>query len=127
VFADGFYFRGSGNAVDETVTIYADAGGVPGSVISEQTVAGTDDESGYTIALTPVKLRPGSYWVSVVSNQAFEGGGQWGWVRSTRSKSGEAVYENPGDGWGTGCTTWTALTTCAGGDGVSMMMQIRNY
>jgi hypothetical protein len=24
------------------------------------------------------------------------------------------VWENPGDGWGTGCTTWTNMQSCWG-------------
>jgi hypothetical protein len=34
------------------------------------------------------------------------------WVESTIQTNDPAVWRNPGDGFFTGCTNWTALTTC---------------
>ncbi len=36
---------------------------------------------------------------------------KWGWEPSSGPYNYEAVWENPGDGFGTGYTTWTPITT----------------
>jgi hypothetical protein len=40
--------------------------------------------------------------------------GQWGWRTTDRSARNPADWVNPGDGYGTGCTTYSAPG--AGGD-----------
>jgi hypothetical protein len=110
----GQYFNGSGPADSETVTFYQDAGGVPGAVVNTQTVVGADSGGSFTIPLAKFALPQGHYWVSVVANMAFSSGGEWGWeVRSVQNGTG-AVWQNPGGGFGTGCTTWTTVQTCVG-------------
>jgi hypothetical protein len=117
----GFYFNGAGPADSETVTFYQDAGGLPGAVKKTyKNVAGTDDGAGsFVITLPkPLRLTQGHYWVSVVINMNFDPGGQWAWMTRTASKGTEAAWQNPGDGFGTGCTTWGNMFACAG-DGQS--------
>jgi hypothetical protein len=63
---------------------------------------------------TPVALAAGGhYWVSV---QAAKPNGepppQWMWVERTVQANDPAVWRNPGDGFFTGCTNWTTLSTC---------------
>ena len=115
VDATGVYFNGSGPADSETVTFYTDNGGVPGSNLNSQTVVGTDNGGSFTIPLSTVALPPAKGWVSVSANMAFATGGEWGWELSTKQKQGsDAMWENPGDGLGTGCTTWGDVNTCLG-------------
>lgn len=116
VNATGVYFNGAGLADSETVTFYTDNGGQPGDVISSQTVTGTDNGTGsFTIPLSTVAIPPGNAWVSVSANMAFAAGGEWGWELSTHQKQGsDAMWENPEDGLGTGCTSWGDVNTCLG-------------
>jgi hypothetical protein len=44
----------------------------------------------------------------------FGVGGQWGWSTSSVRTNNGAAWQNPGDGFLTGCTTWGRLTSCIG-------------
>jgi len=123
----GTYFNGSGPAVSENVTIYNDKGGKPGRAIdglhSSMVVTGIDNGTGsFTMTLpTPVKLKPGTYWMAVQVNMDFGLGGEWGWENQTTVAGTPAVWRNGGDGFGTGCVTFTTETTCiADGQGDHM-------
>lgn len=69
---------------------------------------------------TPCIIPQGRYWVSLIVNQDFGGGGgQVFWSnRTTQSLSGGA-WRNPGGGFGTPCTDWGPMTTCNVGGGVN--------
>lgn len=125
VYVPGQYFNGSGPATSETVTFYTDNGGTPGSVIDSQTVTGVDAFGTFTIPITPVRIPAGNAWVSVVANMDFSAGGEWGWeVASTSKGHGDAMWENPGNGFASGCTTWTDIAVCIPGGGPSLMVQL---
>ena len=63
-----------------------------------------------------VSLGAGTYWVSVQANQNLIPQGQWGWRDRSVQSNTNASWQNPGNGFGTGCTTWAArATTCIGG------------
>lgn len=57
-------------------------------------------------------LRRGTYWVSVQANLDFATGGEWGWNTNNTVQKKGAKWQNPGDGFGTGCTTYKNLLTC---------------
>lgn len=123
----GAYFNGPGLARSENVTIYNDKGGKPGRAIdglhSSLVVNGVDDGTGnFTMTLpTPIKLKPGTYWIAVQANMDFGIGGEWGWENQTTTAGTAAVWRNGGDGFGTGCIKWTTETTCiADGQGDHM-------
>jgi hypothetical protein len=109
----------NGVATSFIVTFYKDMGGFPGKVVS--TV--TSDEVGpcpprvvCDTAITlprPITLKKGVGWVSVQANQDF-GEGEFVWVTALTQTGEPAVWENPGDGWGTGCTTWAKMQSCWG-------------
>lgn len=125
----GVYFNGSGLAVSENVTFYKNAGGLPGAIKKSYTgVVGADNGTGsFVITLpTTAKLTSGTYWVSVQVNMDFGVGGEWGWeTRTIQSKNG-AAWQNPGDGFATGCTTWGVLTTCIpSGEGPDFMFGLK--
>jgi hypothetical protein len=122
VDATGVYYNGIGPADSEVVTFYADEDGAPGSVLSSQTVAGVDNGGSFVMPLDDVAIPPGRAWVSVVANMSFSTGGEWGWELSTQAKRGSSsLWENPDDGFGTGCTTWGPVGTCVGFDGDFMI------
>jgi hypothetical protein len=111
----GQYFPGSGPARSETVTFYSDAGGRPGAVYNTQTVVGVEAPNFFQIPLSQVNLLGHvTYWVSVQVNMDFETGGEWGWETTTLQKGAPAQWQNPLDGFGTGCTTWQSVQTCLG-------------
>jgi hypothetical protein len=128
VDADGVYFNGSGTcssnceyATSENVTFYKDASGMPGTVVKALTgLKGTDTNGSFSISLGKkgVKLKSGHYWVSVAGNVSYTGTGyEWGWYETTAFHNDDAMWENPGAGFGVGCTTWGDIGTCLGYSG----------
>jgi hypothetical protein len=124
VDAFGVYFNGSGPANSEHVTVYKNKRGLPGKMVADYAeLSGTDSFGSFVIALPGhgLKLKAGTYWLSVVANLDFSAGGEWGWENQSTVEGMAAVWENPGDGFATGCTTWTTETTCiADGQGDHM-------
>ncbi len=112
----GAYLNGFGPAASENVTIYRNNGGLPGSVISNQTdLPGIDDGTGnLRIALSnPVPLlAQHTYIVSVQVNMDFSTGGEWGWSTNNTQRGYPASWRNNQDGFGTGCAHFTPLLTC---------------
>ena len=109
-------FTGADSPVTVNISFYPDAGGVPGaaaacsySAVTPNSIAG----GSYFITLpTPCVLGPGSYWLGLQTNLDFGVGGQHFWsTRSVQSNS-LAVWRNPGDGFGTGCTSFTPFASC---------------
>jgi len=112
----GQYFGAAPSpAESETVTFYKDKKGKPGKVVKSKTVAGTDSGGSFDIKLGKVKLKKGKYWVGVVANLDFGAGSQWGWENTSTQKGKPAMWQNPGDGFGSGCTKWSNMQTCLGG------------
>ena len=115
VFALGGFYNGSVNPQTFHVVIYADDnpyGNYPGTELynyyNTVNYNGTD---GFTIPIeAEIVLPAGHYWISVYANTEV-GNAQWGWKPSTGPYNYEAVWENPANGFGTGYTTWTPITT----------------
>ncbi len=115
VFALGGFYNGSVNPQTFHVVIYADDnpdGNYPGTELyNTYNTVDTNGTTGFTIPIEDeVVLPAGHYWISVYANTEL-GNAQWGWKPSTGPYNYEAVWENPGDGFGTGYTTWTPITT----------------
>ncbi len=115
VFVLGGFYNGTLHPATFGIYIYADDnpnGDLPGTQLYD--VHGSVVENGnggFTIPISDeVVLEPGHYWISVYANVAV-GYAQWGWRPSDGSNNNEAVWENPGDGFGTGYTSWTPITT----------------
>src|SRR5262245_53595687 len=112
----GEYSQGGGPASAFNVYFYRDA---PGHLPGEQIVAllnqpytGTPPD--FTIDFpTPLGLfDPGTYWISVQAVQNFNPNGQWFWHNRTIQSNSGAAWQNPGDGYGTGCVTWNRKNAC---------------
>ena|GEM_PF-1445240 len=94
------------------VVFFADEGGFPGEVVSRcdyKNVLPEDiDDPSFIIDL-PRRciLTPGTYWMSVRANMLFLPDGQWFWNERTTQTLSLFVWENPGDGFGTGCITFS--------------------
>ncbi|MDA3927525.1 MAG: hypothetical protein PF541_01105 [Prolixibacteraceae bacterium] len=104
-----------------TVRFHEDNSGVPGTVIEEFVgfnINSTNFFSNGTIPLpTPVVLTEGTKWVSFHVNMDNGTYGQLFWSNSTVQKNNLSCWINPGNGFGTGATTWTPVPTANVGGG----------
>ena len=117
----GAYFNGSGPAESEVVTFYTDRKGYPNKEKTTYTLNCADARGSFACTIPGRgKILSGgiggkSYWVSVVANCDFGNGcGDWGWVQNTKIRKYEGVWENPENGYGTGCTSWGRNSACLG-------------
>ena len=121
----GVYFNGSGPADSFDVQIYADAGGVPAAAptCTYTALSYTGSVPSFSIALpTPCVLPTGTYWVSAAANMAFGAGGEFGWNAYTGFTLGAvAQWQNPGGGFATGCSSWSAMDVCLGQPGYNAL------
>lgn len=121
VFVGGQYFNGVGPAPSVNVWVYPDATGAPGATATctYTGVAPTTDTAGdLTLDLpSACVLAEGTYWLVVQARMDFSAGGEWGWrTTNTNTAIGTAAkWQNPGNSFGTGCTTWTNHQTCIPG------------
>lgn len=111
------YFNGAGPANSFEVTFSRVGHGVPTRVLSTQTLDYVvTNEDVFTFRLgsggPPTWHRSRSLAVTVRADMAFASGGEWGWHTSTNSANTPATWENPGDGFATGCTTWQPMQSC---------------
>jgi hypothetical protein len=117
VDVDGIYFNGVGPAESIHVTFYKNSGGSPGAVVKDVPAATYTDVTGtgtFKVHVPKTTLKKGAYWVSVYVNMAFNSAttGEWGWNTNNTVRGFNSKWKNPGDGFGTGCTTYTDTTTC---------------
>jgi hypothetical protein len=89
-------------------------GDLPGILVAsrlENSYTGSND---FVITLTePVTLPEGHYWVSVQARQDITQAGFWLWHNRTVQANSGAAWQNPGNGFGTGCVVWIRRVTCA--------------
>ncbi len=111
---DGQYLGGSTKARSFNVTFYTNSKqNRPRSifkVMRDQAYTNSDDTFRITFG-EAVLLPEGTYWVSVRANHHYSGGGLWGWLTNNTVRGAASLWLNPGDGFATGCTTWTKTTT----------------
>ena len=122
VDAAGVYYNGKGPAFSEVITFYGDNKGQPGKTRASYALNCADTNGNFACTIPGphgrgLKLAGGTagkrFWLSVVANCSFTGGcGQWGWYENSKIRHNEAMWENPGNGFGTGCTTWTPVGDC---------------
>lgn len=110
----GAYFNGSGPMASVNVNFYKNKAGKPGAAVASfPALVPSDNGGSLSIALpSAVKLKAGSYWMEVQANMDFAVGGEWAWENRSVVNGAGAVWQNPGNGFGTGCTTWGDEATC---------------
>jgi len=113
VDVDGEYNGGPADSFH--VHFYSNAAGnLPGSLVGDalaSSYAGSGGDAVITLS-SPVTLSAGTYWVSVQARQSYGSAGQWFWQNRTVTSNTASAWENPHDGFGTGCTTWGRKLTC---------------
>ncbi len=72
----------------------------------------------------PCRLEPGRYWVSVQANIGFIQNGQWFWHENTVQRLGPFVWENPGNGFSTGCVLFSPAQADCGADFPDLAFQL---
>lgn len=111
----GVYTLGPADSVN--VWFYEDSAGSPGTEVCSYSNLGYSDPFGQSGNLeielsTECTLAAGTYWVSVQINMAFAVGGQWYWAEVATQFGNASQWQNPPDGFGTGCTTYMPRASC---------------
>ncbi len=100
------------------VDFYKDQGGLPGDLVPTcvfDNILPVDvaDPSFLINLPSTCTLLPGTYWISVRANMFFIPHGQWFWNERTIQTLNPFVWENPGNGFNTGCTSFRyAMDEC---------------
>lgn len=112
----------SANAITEAgaiISIYENDNGSFGTLLFTDTIQ-TDVDGNGDGWLTPnwvgspISLSAGSYWLVGSARKDFGGGGgQWYWTREETLNGEAAMWANPGNGFATGCTSYTPFYDCA--------------
>ncbi|HOC41873.1 MAG TPA: hypothetical protein PKJ99_02555 [Thermoanaerobaculales bacterium] len=101
----------AGPALGIVYGFFSDAGGLPGTTLCSGTAAIVSDVSGDIVSELPLTCFlyvPDTYWVSVAARMDYGSSGQW-WVSAETVTHGNiARWINPGDAFGTGCTSWSS-------------------
>ena len=119
----GQYFNGSGPADSVDLTVYKNQDNKPGKVLKTFHSRSYTNGASFHLKVAGT-LKSGHYWLSPVANMAFGAGGEWGWEVQTEINGLEAMWQNPGGGFGI-CPTWATITNCIGVTG-DFMFSINN-
>jgi hypothetical protein len=90
------------------------AGDLPGLLVASRLENPYTGSNNFVITLTEaVTLPEGHYWVSIQARQDITQAGFWLWHNRTLQANFGAAWQNPGNGFGTGCVVWIRRVTCA--------------
>jgi|SRR5437016_3778552 len=118
VFASGRYYGWPGPADSVNVAFYKKIKKGVGTLLKACPSEGYSDLSGTGAFLVDVsncgvRVKGGQHrWVSAQANMAFDTGGEWYWNTDLILHGSKALWENPDNGFGTGCTRWKPLQAC---------------
>lgn len=130
VRAFGAFDESTPDLIDSVdVVFFVDKDGLPGQLVAQCVYddVSPDDLTNpeFTINLPHTcLLQPGIYWVSVRANIGFIQNGQWFWFERTVQTLSPFVWENPGDGFSTGCVKFTPAQADCGADFPDLVFQI---
>ncbi|MBZ0111506.1 MAG: IPTL-CTERM sorting domain-containing protein [Thermoanaerobaculia bacterium] len=111
---------GTPGASTVNLNFYSDNGGTPlGGTLAcnyANVVPTTDNTGSFVIDLpSNCSLPQGLHWVAIQTSQNFAANGQHFWSNRTAANFANAVWRNPLDGFGSGCTDWDTMVNCAVG------------
>jgi hypothetical protein len=95
-----------------SIFIFADTGGQPGATLFNQNgIAPFAPGASVAQPVTGApSLKPGTYWLS--EQPVSSGSTQWFWATIAPQRGAAALWKNPGNGYGSGCTTYKPLSQC---------------
>ena len=111
---------GTTAAVSADVKIFGDAGGAPGAEVFSGTATATEYPR-MQLAFAGPTLTAGTYWFgasAILDPGASSPFSQWFWAENSEPFGSPAMYRNPGDGFNTGCVTFTLKSSCPFGSEV---------
>lgn len=117
IIIPGSYSAGATTTCGVIYNIHTDNGGEPGTVVTGDTINSDVDENGDGDLVvrfeTPLQITSGTYWLVANGRKNFaSGGGQWYWQRDESLTGYPALWRNPGNGFGSNCTSWTTFYNC---------------
>lgn len=116
----GFLGAAAPGPVDSVnVTFYEDAGGTPGAELCGYSALVPAAQVAGALSITlpsPCNVPPGMAWFSVQASLPSTPNGQWFWFLESVQTFSEFVWQNPNDGFMTGCTTFMPATSCGATD-----------
>jgi hypothetical protein len=109
---------GTSEAQTANLFLFADAGSLPGGQIFAHPNLARGTGQTYPDLALPISdmpaLPPGHYWIGVQANRDFNpGSNNWFWADRAPQVGLPAVWRQPGDGFGDGCTTFSIRSSCA--------------
>lgn len=113
----GIYYQASIAATNADVIFYKDKNGKPGKIIKarlDQKINNLGQWGSFSVKFdSTVKLKPGTFWLSFAPNSSFANSFDWGWEINSTIHGNQAMWENPGGGFGV-CPTWGTIGGCLG-------------
>jgi len=106
-------FSAGGPCELANVRFFADAEGMPGTLLFEylNVPANFDVDGNFDCIIEDTILSEGTYWVGVQARLDMAVGGQWFWSKQVAPTiDAEFHWQNPGDGFGSGYTTWVTAS-----------------
>jgi hypothetical protein len=131
----GAYESSGYQAVSVNVFFYRDSGsGLPGVTVYQDSYipeSASLASGSFVVNLTRgAVLEVGrTYWVSVQANMNMQPGTrQWRWGSRQVQDISKAAWQNPGNGWLTGCTTWGVLqSVCTTASHPDLLFRLSGY
>jgi hypothetical protein len=97
-----------GSAKSVHIKIRKDDSGQLGAVRCSAALAAPGPS--FTVPVSNCALRRDrTYWLVVQVRQHFGRSGQWYWAATDKARGHVALWKNPRDGFGTGCTRWSPI------------------
>src|SRR5206468_908972 len=115
VDVQGLYYNGTAGPADAVnLRVYTNHfANLPGPLVASRLFQPYTGGASFAIALAaPIALGPGTYWLSVQAKMDYNPHGQWAWQMRTVQANAGAAWQNPGNGFATGCVSWTRRTQC---------------
>ena len=121
----------SGDSDSEIVLrLFENDGGLPGTMLYSESFPGTVDDNNdgsfvLELAGGPALTGGTKYWLSVQAKLDWDLAGLWYWSTAADGNGEVYAWQNPLDGFDTGCIIWTPFTNCSlTSQGPDLMMDI---
>ncbi|MEX2595565.1 MAG: T9SS type A sorting domain-containing protein [Salibacteraceae bacterium] len=118
LYIGGQYSAGATATSGLIIHIYEDDAGDIGPLVFSDTINNNLDFYGdgdlRPYWETPIEISSGTYWLALQARKDFGGGGgQWYWTREGSLTGYLPKWQNPNNGFGSGCTSWITSQNCA--------------